>query len=311
MGRPFETCRGTDRPLPKGPANPYCHHHPRSPRKAQCPHRGGAAPLRPPSEARLHRRRGQGAGDPWRGRSLGVRRRSGRAGGNVRRERGVFTSRRVRPQRGRRSALPAPRQLPLPGHPDSLLRELRRRPAQPPGIQKDQHRRGQGLLLRVAFLSSRRRRPGDRLGGRSLWPCCLALRRLGGADVAVGAHHGFAQIPGDGVHRAAIHRPGNGRMPVCQRRCAPRPTRGRSGEVRSRLRHHPQCRHGSGAEDLFRGIQTAPGRVPGQHSRCLARIHAPPHETGRRPRTGCRQPFGGVSPLRSRHSTSAIPRSGV
>ena len=45
-------------------------------------------------------------------------------------------------------------------------------------------------------------------------------------------------------------------------------------EIRHVLRAKPPCRHHRHAEDLLRGLQAAPGRIHGQHSRRLAGIDA-------------------------------------
>ena len=42
----------------------------------------------------------------------------------------------------------------------------------------------------------------------------LSLRRLGRTHVAMGADDGSAQVPGNGLHRPAVHREGNVRVPA-------------------------------------------------------------------------------------------------
>ena len=107
-------------------------------------------------------------------------------------------------------------QLPLPRDGHATLRQLQLRPAQPPGLQEDQHRRGQGLLLWLAFLPGRRCRPRHRFRRRAVRPLGLPLRRLGRAHVAVGADDGPAQVPGDGVHRPSVHRRRDEGLPLRQ-----------------------------------------------------------------------------------------------
>ena len=56
---------------------------------------------------------------------------------------------------GRRRHLPAPPQLPARRHHDPVVHRPACRLPHPPGVQEDQHRGGQGLLLRLALLPSR------------------------------------------------------------------------------------------------------------------------------------------------------------
>ncbi len=90
------------------------------------------------------------------------------------------------------------------------------------GAQEDQHRRGQGLLLRLAFLPVRRCRPRDLLRRRAVRPPVVPLLRLGPADVDLGADDGAAQVPGDGVHRTAVHRRGDARSATSSTRWSSR-----------------------------------------------------------------------------------------
>ena len=114
---------------------------------------------------------------------------------------------------------------------------VRQRPVglpQPPGVQEDQHPRGQGLLLRLALLPSGGRRPRDLVRRRAVRPPRLPLRRLRAAHVAVGDDDGAAQVPGDGVHRPPVHRRADVRLQLPEQRRAPRRARGRGREVRAR-----------------------------------------------------------------------------
>ena len=106
--------------------------------------------------------------------------------------------------RGRRRRHDAERTLiPRRGVAPSLVRQHEIRLPQPPGLQEDQHPRGQGLLLRLALLPGRRRRPRDLVRRRPLRASRLPLCRLRTAHVAVGDDDGAAQVPGDGVHGPA------------------------------------------------------------------------------------------------------------
>ena len=103
----------------------------------------------------------------------------------------------------------------------------------PPGLQEDQHPRGQGLLLRLALLPGGRRRPRDLVRRRALRASRLPLRRLRAAHVAVGDDDGDAQVPGDGVHGPALHGRADVRLQLREQRRAPRGARGGGGEVRA------------------------------------------------------------------------------
>ncbi len=126
-------------------------------------------------------------------------------------------------RRGRRGHLPAQGHVPQRGDHQLVVRQLAGRQPRAAGIQEDQHRRGQGLLLRLALLPVRRRRSGDLLGRRTVRPPVVPLPRLGSADVDLGADDGPAQVPGDGVHRAAVHRRGDVGLQLPQQGGAPRP----------------------------------------------------------------------------------------
>ena len=73
----------------------------------------------------------------------------------------------------------------------------------------------------------RRRRSGDLVGRRALRPPGLPLVRLGPADVDLGHDHGHPEVPGDGLHRPAVHGRGDGRLQLRQQRGPPGRTRGR------------------------------------------------------------------------------------
>ena len=90
----------------------------------------------------------------------------------------------------------------------------------PAGLQEDQHPRGQGLLLRLALLPGRRRRPRDLVRRRAVRASRLPLCRLRAAHVAVGDDDGAAQVPGDGVHRPALHGRADVRVQLRQQRRA-------------------------------------------------------------------------------------------
>src|SRR3546814_11054075 len=90
----------------------------------------------------------------------------------------------------------------------------------------------------------------------------------------MGADDGPAQIPGNGLHRPAIHRAGNVRLQLRQQRRAARTPGGRSREVRARLLAQSPDRYGRDAEDILRSVQAEPGRVHGQRADRLARIPA-------------------------------------
>ena len=96
-----------------------------------------------------------------------------------------------------------------------------------------------GYVLRLALLPSRRRRPRDRVRRRAVRPRRLPLRRRRAPDVVVGAVDGPPQVPGDGLHRPALHRRRDGRVRLREQRRAPRPARGRGAEVRPGLRPEP------------------------------------------------------------------------
>ncbi len=83
-------------------------------------------------------------------------------------------------------------------------------------FKKISHHRGQGLLLRLAFLPGRRCRHRHRFRRFAVRPQRLPLCRLGGAAVAVGDDDGAAQFHGNGVHRQAVHRAGDERLQLRQ-----------------------------------------------------------------------------------------------
>ena len=118
--------------------------------------------------------------------------------------------------RPRRRHLSAEGHVPQRRHDQRVVRQ--RAGGQPPaaGAQEDQHRRGQGLLLRLALLPVRRRRSGDLVRRRAVRPPVVPVLRLGSADVDLGADDGAAQVPGDGLHRSAVHRRGHGEVQLPQ-----------------------------------------------------------------------------------------------
>ena len=67
----------------------------------------------------------------------------------------------------------------------------------------------------------------DLVRRRAVRPRRLPLRRRRAADVVVGADDGPAQVPGDGLHRPAVHRRGDVRVRLRQQRRAARRARGR------------------------------------------------------------------------------------
>ena len=112
---------------------------------------------------------------------------------------------------------------------------------QPPGVQEDQHRRGQGLLLRLALLPSRRCRPRHLVRRRAVRPPRLPLRRLtrracGSGRMTMGMRK-FQEMVFTG---RPVHRRGDGRVQLRQQRRAPRPARGRGR--RSTRRPAPDTR---------------------------------------------------------------------
>ena len=74
----------------------------------------------------------------------------------------------------------------------------------------------------------------DRVGRRALRPRRLPLRGRRAPDVVVGHVDGDAQVPGDGLHRPAVHRGRDGRVRLREQRGAARPARSRGAEVRAR-----------------------------------------------------------------------------
>ena len=74
-----------------------------------------------------------------------------------------------------------------------------------------------GLLLRLALLSGRRRRPGNRLRGRPVRPPVVSLCGWGPRQWQWVHDDGRAQVSGDGLHRAAVHRQGDVRLQLPQR----------------------------------------------------------------------------------------------
>ena len=103
------------------------------------------------------------------------------------------------------------------------------------GLQEDQHPGGQGLLLRLALLPGGRRRPRHLVRRRAVRPSRLPLRRLRAAHVAVGDDDGAAQVPGDGVHRPAVHGRADVRVQLREQRRPAGGPRGGDGQVRLRL----------------------------------------------------------------------------
>ena len=174
-----------DRPLREGPRDQDRDDHVQPARPPERADVGGAAALRRPAARGERRRRREGPGDPRRRRRPRQRRRPARVHGGRRsdgrgwpncgseRRRRHLSAARDRSGTARRSAS---------GTPTSQAGN--RRAA---GVQEDQHRRGQGLLLRLALLPGRRRRPGDLVRRRAVRPPVVPLRRLGPADVEVGA----------------------------------------------------------------------------------------------------------------------------
>ena len=157
---------------------------------------------------------------------------------------------------------------------------------QPPGLQEDQHPRGQGLLLRLALLPGRRRRPRDLVRRCAVRTSRVPLRRLRAAHVAVGDDDGAAEVPGDGVHGPAVHRGADVRLQLRQQRRAAGSARGGGGQVRACLCTHAADRHRVHAEGVLRSDEAAPGRVHGQPSQCVARIDGRDAPRGRRRQAG-------------------------
>jgi hypothetical protein len=75
-------------------------------------------------------------------------------------------------------------------HDGTVVCERRGRQPRAPGVEEDQHRRGQGLLLWVALLPVRRRRPGDLERGRVVRSPLVPLLRMGSPDVDMGIDDG-------------------------------------------------------------------------------------------------------------------------
>ena len=64
---------------------------------------------------------------------------------------------------------------------------------------------------------------------------------------------GAAQVPGDGLHRSAVHRRRDVRVQLPQQRGAARGPRGRGRTLRAGLCAKPAHRHRLSAEDVLRG----------------------------------------------------------
>ena len=130
---------------------------------------------------------------------------------------------RVPPHGGRRRAAAAGRLVPRRRAAHPVVRQPARRLPEPAGVQEDQHRRGQGLLLRVALLPGRGRRPGDLFRRCAVRPRLVPLPGLGPPHVDLGADDGPAQVPGDGLHRASLHRGRDVRLQLPQQGRTARP----------------------------------------------------------------------------------------
>ena len=152
------------------------------------------------------------------------------------------------------------------------------------GLQKDQHPRGEGLLLRLAFLPGGRRRPGDRQRRRTVRASVVPLLRLGSAHVVVGADHGDSKVSGNGLHRKGFHRRRDVRLQLPQQRGTPRRARGRGGEVRAGVRAQSPHRHRFHAEGLLRNHEAVSGRISGQHAQRRFRVVGQHGPAGRRRR---------------------------
>ena len=153
-----------------------------------------------------------------------------------------------------------------------VVRELASRQQAAAGTQEDQHRRGEGLLLRLALLSGRRRGPGDLLRRRAFRPSVVPLLRLGAANVDVGADHGTAQVPGNGVHRTAVHRRRDVPVQLPQQGGAPRPTRSGDRQVRVGLRAQPPDRHRLQQKVFFEIVKQFQGEYMGSLLSGLLRV---------------------------------------
>ena len=137
-------------------------------------HRCAPALRRPPLQGQRRRRR-QGPGGPGSRRPPRYRSRPGRTDGKT--SRGHCAARGVRTRRGRRRHHARSTRVAIAAG-ASLLHwygEHEVRVPEPPGLQEDQHPRGQGVLLRLALLPGGRRRPRDLLRRRTLrTSCCFA-----------------------------------------------------------------------------------------------------------------------------------------
>ncbi len=237
----------------------------------------GAAALCRCAARGQHRQRREGRDHPRRrgqpGKRCGP---SGVHGGQ--RQSGRATGRVAARGRGRGGGGDVPAEGHVPqrgGHHQRLVRQLAGRQSRVAGLQEDQHRRGQGLLLRLALLPVRGCGSGDLLRRRAVRSPVVPLSRLGGSppDVDLGADDGgAAQVPGDGLHRASVHCSGDVRLQLPQQGGDARRTRGRNPEIRSGLRTEPAGGHRVPAEDVLRDLQAAAGRVHGQPAERVLRV---------------------------------------
>ncbi len=144
----------------------------------------------------------------------------------------------------------------------------------PAGVQEDQHRRGQGLLLRLALLPVRRRRPGDLLRRRAVRPRRVPLRTAGAPRmwtwVQTMGLRKFQEMVFTGRPFTAAEMD---ELQLPQQGGAARPARGRD------RRSTPWPARGTGPTDtvfmqkiFFEIYEAAPGRVHGQPARGVLRV---------------------------------------
>ena len=217
---------------------------------------GGAAALRGPAARRDGGRRRQGGRDPRRRRRFRQRGRPARLHGGHDDRRTVSPNFgwTIRTSRIRRRARSARRDD------GAVVRQRRGGQPRAAGTQEDQHRRGQGLLLRLALLPVRRRRPGDLLRRRAVRPPVVPLLRVGAADVDLGADDGAAQ------RSRRWCSPGGRSPPQEMEDCNFLNKVVARDELEAEVAKYalgvcaePARRHRVSAEDVLRGRQAAPG----------------------------------------------------